>query len=103
MAHHTVRAGFAELVDRLNRYPQGAHESDLLYKILQILFNEKEAGLVAALPIKPFTAKKAALIWRLPEAKARNFLENLADKGLLVDMAHGKDILYALPRPWPDF
>ncbi|HPW60338.1 MAG TPA: (Fe-S)-binding protein, partial [Candidatus Rifleibacterium sp.] len=66
MAHHTVRAGFAELVDRLNRYPQGAHESDLLYKILQILFNEKEAGLVAALPIKPFTAKKAALIWRLP-------------------------------------
>jgi hypothetical protein len=28
-----------------------------LYKILQILFSEKEAQLVALLPIKPFTAE----------------------------------------------
>lgn len=103
MAHHTVKAGFAALVDRLNLYPQGAHESDLLYKILQILFKEKEASLVAALPIKPFTVKKAGLIWGMSEVKARNILESLADKGLLVDMAHGKDTLYALPPPMAGF
>ena len=61
MAHHTVRSGFVELVDRLNRFPQGAPPSDTLYKILQILFSEREARLVALLPIKPFTARKASL------------------------------------------
>ncbi|MDD3148088.1 MAG: hypothetical protein PHD82_12340 [Candidatus Riflebacteria bacterium] len=34
---------------------------------------------------------------------ARNILENLADKGLLVDMAYGKNTLYALPPPMAGF
>jgi hypothetical protein len=49
----------------LNRFPQGAPPSELLYKILKMFFTEKEAGLVALLPIKPFTAKKAARIWKM--------------------------------------
>jgi len=103
MAHNTVKAGFAALVERINLYPQGATESELLYKILQILFKEQEASLVASLPIKPFTARKAASIWKLPEMKAREILESLADRGLMVDMAHGKDTLYALPPPMAGF
>jgi hypothetical protein len=39
----------------LNRFPQGAPPSETLYQILKILFSEREAGLVAQLPIKPFT------------------------------------------------
>jgi hypothetical protein len=103
MAHNTVKTGFAALTERINLYPQGATESELLNKILQILFKENEAGLVAALPIKPFTSRRAATIWQMPEARARNILENLADKGLLVDMAHGKNTLYALPPPMAGF
>ena len=60
MAHLTVRSAYRELTERLNLYPQGAPPSDSLYRILQLLFSEVEAALVAQIPIKPFTAKKAA-------------------------------------------
>ena len=65
MAHHTLKSGFTQLVERLNRFPQGAAPSKLLYKILQILLSEKEAELVSLLPIKPFTAKKTGKIKKL--------------------------------------
>ena len=62
MAHRTLKPGYSGLMDRLNRFPQGAPPSELLNKILKMLFSEKEAGLVSLLPIKPFSAKKAAEI-----------------------------------------
>ena len=55
MAHRTLKSGYEQLVDRLNRFPQGAPPSDVLFAILKMLFSEREAGLVALLPIKPFT------------------------------------------------
>ena len=39
MAHHTVRSGYRNLVERLNRFPQGAPPSELLYRILEMLFS----------------------------------------------------------------
>ncbi len=51
---------YTRLVDRLNRFPQGAAPTDTLYQILNILFSEREAELVAQLPIQPFTAQDAA-------------------------------------------
>ena len=56
MAHATLKSGYASLVERLNRFPQGAPPAEVLYKILALLFSEKEARLVALLPIRPFTA-----------------------------------------------
>ena len=55
MAHVTTRGAYRHLADRLNRFPQGAPPSDLLYRILALLFSEREAALVARLPIRPFT------------------------------------------------
>ena len=103
MAHRTVRDGYQQLVKRLNRFPQGAPPSELLFKILRMLFSENEAGLVSSLPIKPFTAKKAALIWKKPESEARKVLDSLAERGLLVDNErHGRS-LYSLPPPMAGF
>ncbi len=65
MAHHTLKTSYSSLSDRLNRFPQGAPPSDLLFGILKILFSEKEAELVSTLPIKPFTAEKASRIWKM--------------------------------------
>ena len=45
MAHQTVKAGHEQLVDRLNRVPQGAPPADVLYSILEMLFSEREAAL----------------------------------------------------------
>jgi hypothetical protein len=63
MAHTTARTAYRDLIDRLNRSPQGAPPSDLLYRILKILFTEREAALVASLPIRPFPVETAARRW----------------------------------------
>jgi Na+-translocating ferredoxin:NAD+ oxidoreductase RNF subunit RnfB len=99
MAHHTLKSGYTSLVERLNRFPQGAPPSETLFKILSILFSEKEAGLVARLPIKPFRAAQAASAWQMDEIAARKVLETLAGRAILVDV----DGWYTLPPPMAGF
>ncbi len=103
MAHHVSRSAYERLSNRLNRFPQGAPPSDLLFKILRMLFREKEADLVSIMPIKPFTAKKAAAIWKMSEAGARRTLERLADRALLVDFEEKGRTYYVLPPPMAGF
>ncbi len=86
MAHLTPRSAYTSLVERLNRFPQGAPPSERLYQILEMLFSEREAGLVAQLPIKPFTAEKANRIWKLGINESRRILDELAGNGILLDM-----------------
>ncbi len=103
MAHHTLKSSYTRLTDRLNRYPQGAPPSQLLYKILAILFSEKEAELVAQLPIKPFSAEKASQIWKISLTEARKILEELAGRAILVDLDHNGQSVYVLPPPMAGF
>jgi ferredoxin len=103
MAHRTVKSGYDALVTRLNKFPQGAPPSALLNRILAMLMNEKEAALLAQLPIRPFTAAKAARVWKLPLAEARNVLEELAGRALLVDIDRRGESVYALPPPMAGF
>jgi Na+-translocating ferredoxin:NAD+ oxidoreductase RNF subunit RnfB len=104
MAHHTVRSGYEQLVDRLNRFPQGAPPSELLHGILEMLFSEREAGLVALLPIKPFKARQAATVWKLTELEARRILEELASRAILLDIEDREgELLYVLPPPMAGF
>jgi ferredoxin len=55
------------------------------------------------LPIKPFNARKAAGIWKISEPDARVILNDLADKGLLLDAEEGDDVLYSMPPPMAGF
>lgn len=105
MAHHlTVKHNnYYNLSERLNRFPQGAAQTELLFEILKILFSEKEAGLVSLLPIKPFTAVKAAGIWKMNENDARVILNDLADRGLVIDGEGKNDILFSIPPPMAGF
>jgi len=103
MSHLTLKQGYTELVDRLNRFPQGAPPSDTLYKILQILFSEREAQLVALLPIKPFTAKKAGQIWKMDLSEARKVLDELSSRAILVDVEQNGETVYTLPPPMAGF
>ena len=103
MSHVSSRSAYMNLEERLNRFPQGAPASDTLYKILAILFSEKEAALVAQLPIKPFTAGKAAAIWGMPEAEARKILSGLASRCILLDMESSGETRYLLPPPMAGF
>ena len=103
MAHQTLKGSYGDLADRLNRFPQGAPPSELLFKILKILLSEREAALVARLPIRPFTAKRAASLWHLPEGDARKILDALADRTLLLDYPEDGETRYVLPPPMAGF
>jgi ferredoxin len=104
MAHNTVKSGYSSLVDRLNRFPQGAPPSDLLFAILKMLFSEREAGLVANLPIKPFTASRASGVWKMDLASAQKVLDDLAGRGILVDVEDRRGrSWYSLPPPMAGF
>jgi ferredoxin len=105
MAHHnTIKtASFNNLAERLNRFPQGAPPTELLFKILKVLFSEREAKLVSELPIKPFTDKKAAAIWKLNLNDARIILNDLADRGILLDYEEDGNTTYVLPPPMAGF
>ena len=103
MSHHLINKNYTRLIERLNRFPQGAPSSHLLYKILEILFSEKEAGLVSLLPVKPFTAEKASAIWKLDITSSRKILDELSARAILIDYNQNGSQFYVLPPPMAGF
>jgi ferredoxin len=103
MAHQSIKTSYSNLSDRLNRFPQGASPSELLFDILKILFSEKDAELVSLLPIRPFTAKKASRIWKMDSTSAQKVLDDLARRAILVDIVQNGETVYILPPPMAGF
>ena len=103
MGHITSKDAYKSLEERINWFTQGAPASDTLYKILQVLFTEKEAKVMAMLPVRPFTLKKAAHIWNTSEAKAEKVLDHLCEKALLVDSWHNGVRKFVIPPPMAGF
>lgn len=103
MAHHTINSAYSRLVERLNRFPQGAPPSELLFRILKMLFSDGEAELVSLLPIRPFTARKASQAWKVDLASAQKTLDTLASRAILLDMEQDRETLYVLPPPMAGF
>jgi len=102
--HHTIKANsYSSLAQRLNIFPQGAPPTELLFKIIKVLFSEREAELVSLLPIKSFTDKKAAVLWKLNLSDARVILNDLADRGILLDYEEDGGTTYVLPPPMAGF
>lgn len=103
MAHRTPKSGYGDLSERLNRFPQGAPPSERLFDILKLLLSEREAALVAQLPIRPFTAKRASTLWKISESEARTILEELASRAVLLDLQEDGCTSYVLPPPMAGF
>jgi len=103
MAHLTLRNSYLALSNRLNRFPQGAPPSELLFQILEVLFTKDEAALVALLPIRPFNVAAAARVWKKPVAESRKILEGLASHGMLLDMEVQGEQIFVLPPPMAGF
>jgi ferredoxin len=103
MAHTSARAGYRDLVERLNRFPQGAPPSRLLHRILELLLSEREARHVALLPIRPFTVETASRAWNLSLAESGRLLDGLAGRGILLDIEENGRSMYVLPPPMAGF
>ncbi|MBW2522594.1 MAG: (Fe-S)-binding protein [Deltaproteobacteria bacterium] len=95
MGHQTAKS-YRNLQRRLDAHAQGAPESPSLYRLLEILFTEREAELVSRLPFRFFTVEDAARRWREDGAEARRILDELADKGILLDVVRGETQAYIL-------
>jgi Pyruvate/2-oxoacid:ferredoxin oxidoreductase delta subunit len=103
MGHIVEHSAYQRLTERLNRFPQGAPPSKLLTKILMVLFKEKDAERVSLLPIRPFTARRAARIWKMSNSASSKILNGLAQKALLVDFEVAGEMQYVLPPPMAGF
>lgn len=103
MGHITTKDAYKSLEERINWFTQGAPPTETLYKILQVLYSEKEAKWMALLPVRPFTAAKAARIWNTTEFKAERLLEHLCEKALLVDSYHNGVRKFVMPPPMAGF
>lgn len=103
MSHMVAKSAYKKLEERLNKFPQGAPPSKTLYKILSLLFNEKEAELVSQLPIKPFTINTASRIWKLNKVNTGKVLDELAGRAILMDSEHNGIKKYVLPPPMAGF
>ncbi len=103
MAHQAMKSGYLQLTERLNQFPQGAPPSELLYKILKLLFRENEASLVALLPIKPFTAQTASRIWKTSLNDTKKMLNELSSRAILLDVQNQGKTWYTLPPPMAGF
>ena len=103
MGHLTSRDAYKNLEQRINLFAQGAAPTETLYKILQVLYTEEEARYVSQLPIRPFTAKKAARIWNMTELQAENLLLQLCEKALLLDSETQGQRQYVMPPPMAGF
>ncbi|QEE16650.1 4Fe-4S binding protein [Promethearchaeum syntrophicum] len=98
-----ISRSYLDLHKRLEKFPQQAPASEALFQILEILFTEKEATLVSKLPIKPFEIPKAAKIWKQSEDEAEIILNELADKGLLIDVIKENKRVFSLAPPMAGF
>lgn len=103
MGHITSKNAYKSLEERINWFTQGAPASETFYKILQVLFTEKEARVMSMLPVRPFTLKRAARIWNTSEAKAEKVLDKLCEKALLVDSWHEGVRKFVIPPPMAGF
>ena len=103
MAHHIGLSAYERFSRRINKFPQGAPPSEPWYKILKILFSEKEAELLSLVPLKPFNLKQAAAIWKKSEVETLSILDALADRGNILDFGINGETTYLLPPPMAGF
>ena len=101
MAHLAGQSAYQRLVGRLNAFPQGAPDSELLRRILGLLLSEREAELVSRLPFRSFTVRDAARVWKLPDSETRAVLDALASRAVLLDSEVDGQTRWVLPpRHW---
>jgi ferredoxin len=103
MSHQNAMASYRRLSQRLNRFPQGAPPTKLLFQILGVLFSPEEAELVALLPMKPFRVKAAAEAWKKTEAETLAVLDELASRGMMLDTEMDGEQAYVMPPPMAGF
>ncbi len=100
---HMSSYSYRELQKRIDESVQGAPSSRKLRRIFETIFSEKEAKLISVLPLFLFTAKEAAELWEVSTGTARKYLDDLAVKGVVLDLKSRRKHMYFLLPPLAGF
>lgn len=84
------------LIDRLNRYPIGLPDSEQLRRILAILFSEQEAYVASRFPLQEASLTELARATGWSAERLETILEQMADKGLVMDSQYQGTTYYLL-------
>ena len=97
MGHiHNAKSSLVPLIDRLNKYPIGLVDNDLLREILSILFTETEAFVASRFPLMEATLEELCQRTGMIADELQPVLESMADKGIIMDMPYGDTTYYLL-------
>ena len=97
MGHHLgSKTSLVPLIDRLNKYPVGLVDSEILREILSLLFDPQEAYIASQFPLEEATLEELVKRTRLPAEELRPALERMAEKGLVMDLPYGDQSYYLL-------
>ncbi|MHB1127362.1 MAG: 4Fe-4S dicluster domain-containing protein [Bacillota bacterium] len=100
---HARETIFRALADRLDRYPTGAPFNQTLLEILYRLYTETEAGIGAKFPMQAVPLDRIVEITGIGAAELENHLENMASKGLVIDVPKNGVMYYTLSPLVPGF
>jgi len=84
------------LIDRLNKYPIGLVDNEILREILSLLFSEKEALVASKFPLHEATLSELSKRTQINNRELLPILESMADKGLVMDMPYNGTTYYLL-------
>ena len=90
MGHLSHHKAYKDLQRKLDRTHTGFPMSDRAMEMLKLIFTPEEAEMVSRLPMQLRSAKAIARRLGQPEAKVTRQLEQMADKGLILDVHNPK-------------
>jgi ferredoxin len=97
MGHHAgTKSNLVPLIDRLNQYPIGLVDNDKLRQILDLLFSEDEAYVASRFPLEEATLPELSKRTGYRQELLQPLLEQMADKGLVMDIPYGDQVFYLL-------
>ena len=97
MGHHLdSKNSIVPLIDRLNKYPIGLPDNDKLRQILAILFSEEEAYIASRFPLEESTIEELIRATGWEQGRLETKLEEMADKGLVMDLNYNDQTFYIL-------
>ena len=97
MGHHLgSKNSIVPLIDRLNKYPIGLADNEKLRQILAILFSEDEAFIASRFPLEEATLPELARATGWESERLQEKLDEMADKGLVMDMTYSGKTFYLL-------